>query len=209
MKKIRLGDMLLKSGVIHEFQLNSALSFQRQLGGRLGASLIRLGYLSEDTLLNFLAEQMDLSRIELDTASISADIIKLVPVDKALEFSVVPFGLKEVNGVRQLFVAMSDPTNLVAVDELKFITGYQIRPAVAAEDAVIRAIKRYYGIDMPEAKSPSASSSASQTPAKSAAASGQVTSPGKLSTEEKLKELLKILAEKKILDKKDLERFKF
>ena len=203
MSKIRLGDMLLKAGVIHEFQLNSALSFQRQLGGRLGASLIRLGYLDEDTLLNFLAEQMDLSRIDLDAASISDDIIKLIPVDKALEFSVVPFGLKEIGGVKQLFVAMSDPTNLVAVDELKFISGYQIRPAVAAEDSVIRSIKRYYGIDVPGGDAPAVAAK----PGIKAKTSADVSGFG-LTTEEKLKELVKILVEKKVLDKADLERFK-
>ncbi|PLX98513.1 MAG: hypothetical protein C0623_12630 [Desulfuromonas sp.] len=202
MKKVRLGDMLLEAGVIHEFQLNSALSFQRQLGGRLGASLIRLGYLDEDTLLNFLAEQMDLSRVDLDAASIAEDIIKLVPVNKALEYSVVPFGLKEVNGVKQLYVAMSDPTNLVAIDELKFVSGYQVRPAVASEDSVIRAIKRYYGIDVPGAKDKPA-------PVKSAAndKSAPVKSAS-MSTDDKLRELIKILVDKKVLDSKDLERFK-
>lgn len=203
MSKIRLGDMLLKAGVIHEFQLNSALSFQRQLGGRLGASLIRLGYLDEDTLLNFLAEQMDLSRIDLDSASIADDIIKLVPVDKALEFSVVPFGLKDVNGIKHLFVAMSDPTNLVAVDDLKFITGYQIRSAVSSEDSVIRAIKRYYGIDMPGVEDKPAPAAKS---AKSASAG--TAGAGSMTTDDKLKELIKILAEKKILEKGDLDRFK-
>ena len=202
MSKIRLGDMLLKAGVIHEFQLNSALSFQRQLGGRLGASLIRLGYLDEDTLLNFLAEQMDLSRIDLDSASISDDIIKLVPVDKALEFSVVPFGLKDVSGVKHLFVAMSDPTNLVAVDDLKFISGYQIRPAVSSEDSIIRAIKRYYGIDMPGVEDKPASSS------KAAKGKPAASGSGSMSTDDKLKELIKILAEKNVLEKSDLDRFK-
>ncbi len=204
MSKIRLGDMLLKAGVIHEFQLNSALSFQRQLGGRLGASLIRLGYIDEDTLLNFLAEQMDLTRIDLDSASITDDVIRLVPVDKALEFSVVPFGLKDIKGVKHLFVAMSDPTNLVAIDDLKFITGYQIRPAVASEDAVIRAIKRYYGIDMPDAEGRSAGAAAPTVKPPPAKAAGA----GSMSTDAKLKELIKILVEKKILDKDDLDRFK-
>lgn len=204
MDKVRLGDMLLKAGVIHEFQLNSALSFQRQLGGRLGASLIRLGYLDEDTLLNFLAEQMDLSRVDLDNSSIADDVVKLIPVDKALEFSVVPYGLKEVGGVKQLFVAMSDPTNLVAIDELKFVSGYQIRPGVASEDSVIRAIKRYYGIDVPGATPSAPVKKASQTASTTTRSAGS-----SLTTEEKLKELVKILVEKKIIDNKDLDRFKF
>ena len=203
MAKPRLGDMLIKAGIIHEFQLNSALSFQRQLGGRLGASLIRLGYLDEDTLLNFLAEQMDLTRIDLDSASIPDNVIKLIPVDKALEFSVVPFGLKDIKGVKQLFVAMSDPTNLVAVDELKFVSGHQIRPAVASEDSIIRAIKRYYGIDVPGADAVPVKAVKPAQPGITPSAGGST-----MTTEEKLKELIKILVEKKILDKNDLERFK-
>lgn len=202
MKKVRLGEMLLQAGVIHEFQLNSALSFQRQLGGRLGASLIRLGYLDEDTLLNFLAEQMDLSRIDLDAAKIPEDVIKLVPVGKALEFSIVPFGLKEINDVKHLFIAMSDPTNLAAIDHLKFATGYQIRAAVASEDSIIRAIKKYYNIDAPKSTVTPPSRSAEPSPSPASASNSS------MSTEEKLKVLLKILAEKKILDKQDLDRFK-
>jgi len=146
---------------------------------------------------------MDLTRIDLDSASIPDNVIKLIPVDKALEFSVVPFGLKDIKGVKQLFVAMSDPTNLVAVDELKFVSGHQIRPAVASEDSIIRAIKRYYGIDVPGA------TTAPVKAVKSAQTGITPTAGGStMSTEEKLKELIKILVEKKILDKNDLERFK-
>ena len=194
--------MLLKAGVIHEFQLNSALSFQRQLGGRLGASLIRLGYLDEDTLLSFLAEQMDLSRIDLDAAQIPDDVIRLVPVEKALEFSIIPFGFKKINDARTLFIAMSDPTSLTAIDDLKFATGYRIRASVASEDSIIRAIKKYYDIDAPKRSADSPTSTASQPPSPSA------TRKNTISTEEKFKILLKILVEKNILDKQDLDRFK-
>ena len=83
-KKLRLGEMLIKANVIHEFQLNSALSFQRQLGGRLGASLIRLGYIDEEKLLQFLAEQFSLTRVNLEAQTISPEILQLIPVDKAL-----------------------------------------------------------------------------------------------------------------------------
>ena len=196
--------MLLKAGVIHEFQLNSALSFQRQLGGRLGASLIRLGYLDENRLLDFLAEQMELKRIDLDTIVIPESVVKLIPVAKALELSIVPVGTKEVGGNKVLFVAMADPTNIAAIDELKFIAGCQVKAAVAPEDAVIRTIKKLYGIDVP---SPSGKSAAPSAEAKPTAETGGSKKGGK-STEDKLKELVKILVEKKILDRDDLERFK-
>lgn len=188
--KLRLGEMLLNAGIIHEFQLNSALSFQRQLGGRLGASLIRLGYLDEETLLKFLADQFALTRVDLDNLAIDTAIVALVPKEKALAHSMMPFGRKLIGGIEHLFVATSDPTNVVALDELTAITGMQIRPAIASEEMIIRAIKRYYD---PGGKPLPASAAASARPA----------GP---STDEKLKRLVKILLEKKILDKSDLEQ---
>jgi type IV pilus assembly protein PilB len=189
-KKLRLGEMLLKAGIIHEFQLNSALSFQRQLGGRLGASLIRLGYLDEETLLNFLADQFTLTQIDLDNLTIDPNVVALVPKAKALAHSMMPFGRKTVGGIDHLFVATSDPTNLSALDELTSITGLQIRPAIAPEEMIIRAIKRYYDPNIKVGAAPA------------------VSRPTGLSTDEKLKRLVKLLLEKKILDKHDLEQFK-
>ena len=200
-KKMRLGEMLIKAGVIHEFQLNSALSFQRQLGGRLGASLIRLGYLDEEKLLQFIAEQFSLTRVDLEAQTISPDILQLVPVDKALEFSVIPFAIKVVKGSERLFVATTDPTNIAAMDEVKFISGLQVQPAIASEDSIIAAIKRCYNIGP---KTKGAKALASVTPIRK-----QGADPAKfLSTEEKLKVLVKLLVEKKILSKEDLQRFK-
>ena len=200
-KKTRLGEMLINAGVIHEFQLNSALSFQRQLGGRLGASLIRLGYLNEETLLQFLAEQFSLSRVDLDAQTISPEILSLVPAEKALEFSLIPFAIKVVKGTEYLFVATSDPTNIPALDEMKFISGHPVHPAIASEDSIISAIKRCYDLG---ANQRMAKPSAKVTPIKQ-----KVTEKAKsLSTEEKLKVLVKILIEKKIISKEDLDRFK-
>lgn len=200
-KKLRLGEMLIKAGVIHEFQLNSALSFQRQLGGRLGASLIRLGYLNEETLLQFLAEQFSLSRIDLDSQIISPQILSLVPVEKALEFSLIPFAIKIMKGTEYLFVATSDPTNIPALDEINIVAGHPVHPAIASEDAIIAAIKRCYGIgDNRKGAKPSTKVVPIRQKSKEGAKS--------LSTEEKLKVLVKILIEKKIISKEDLERFK-
>ncbi len=200
-KKLRLGEMLIKAGVIHEFQLNSALSFQRQLGGRLGASLIRLGYLDEETLLQFIAEQFSLSRIDLDKITIPPQILQLIPVDKALEFSMIPFAVKVVKGAERLFMATSDPTNIPALDEIKFISGHQVQPAIASEDSIIAAIKRCYEIG---ANAPGAKKMAKVTPIRKKGADAVKY----LSTDEKLKVLVKLLVEKKLLSKEDLERFK-
>lgn len=200
-KKLRLGEMLIKAGVIHEFQLNSALSFQRQLGGRLGASLIRLGYLDEETLLQFIAEQFSLSRIDLDKITIPPQILQLIPVDKALEFSMIPFAVKVVKGAERLFMATSDPTNIPALDEIKFISGHQVQPAIASEDSIIAAIKRCYEIG---ANAPGAKKMAKVTPIRKKGADAVKY----LSTDEKLKVLVKLLVEKKVLSKEDLERFK-
>lgn len=200
-KKMRLGEMLINAGVIHEFQLNSALSFQRQLGGRLGASLIRLGYLDEERLLQFLAEQFSLTRVDLDAQTISPDILQLVPSAKALEHSLVPFAVKAIKGAEHLFVATADPTNVAALDEIKFITGLQVQPAIASEDAIISAIKRCYDLSAPP--EPVAA------PKKAKSIRPKETEPARtLSTDEKLKVLVKLLIEKKILSKEDLDRFK-
>lgn len=203
-KKMRLGEMLLNAGVIHEFQLNSALSFQRQLGGRLGASLIRLGYLDEEKLLQFIAEQFSLSRVDLDSKIIPPEILKLVPAAKALEYSLIPFAIKAAKGAEYLFVATSDPTNLSALDEIRTISGYHVQPAVASEEAIINAIKRCYDLG---AVKVTPASAAKVTPIRQEAAA-PVQTARTLSTEEKLKTLVKILLEKKILSKEDLERFK-
>jgi hypothetical protein len=201
-KKLRLGEMLIKAGVIHEFQLNSALSFQRQLGGRLGASLIRLGYLDEETLLQFLAEQFSLSRIDLDAQIIPPEILKLIPAKKALEFSLIPFAIKVIKGTEYLYVATSDPTNIPALDEIKFISGHPIHPSIASEDSIIAAIKRCYDLGSSLKTVSKPANKVTPIPKKAS------TSKKPLSTEEKLKVLVKLLIEKQVLSKEDLERFK-
>jgi len=144
-KNLKLGEMLMEAGIIHEYQLNSALSYQRHWGGRLGDSLIKLGYLTEDTLLNFLADQLKLTRIDLERWTISDEVLATVPADKAREYNVIPVDRKVMYGTVYLLVAMADPTNLLAIDAIQFMTGCQVRPALAAEGAVRAAIDRCYG----------------------------------------------------------------
>lgn len=143
-KNLRLGEILKQAGIIDDFQLNSALSYQRHWGGRFGESLIKLGYITEDNLQNFLARQFDLPQVELFGRKIPEDVLAYIPVSKAREFHVLPVERKEVSGTMHLVVAMTDPTNLMVTDSLQFMTGCRIKPALASVDAISVAIDRNY-----------------------------------------------------------------
>lgn len=161
-KTMRLGDMLVKAGKIDEFQLNSALSYQRHWGGQIGTSLIKLGYIGEEDLLQFLAEQLNLTRIDLARIQVAPEVLALLPMEKALEYNVIPVDRKEFNGSVYLLVAMANPTNLIVIDALQFATSCRVRPALATEEAIRSAIRRCYqkrpaGVrspDDPPAKAP-------------------------------------------------------
>ena len=147
-KNLKLGEILKQAGVIDDFQLNSALSYQRHWGGRFGESLIKLGYLTEDKLQDFLARQFDLPQIELFGRKIPKDVLAYIPPEKAREFRVLPVEQKETNGTIHLVVAMTDPTNLMVTDSLQFMTGCRIKPALATDEAITSAIEKYYGPDV-------------------------------------------------------------
>lgn len=155
-KNIKLGEMLVQAGKLNAFQLNSALSHQRNWGGRLGASLLSLGYISEPELLKFLATQLKLPRVNLVGYKISKEVLHYIPADKALELNVLPVERKDVNGTIYLLVAMCDPTNLMLMDSLQFMTGCRIKAALASEREVREAINfHYYGapppVELPQA----------------------------------------------------------
>jgi type IV pilus assembly protein PilB len=143
-KTQKLGEILKQAGIIDDFQLNSALSYQRHWGGRIGESLIRLGYISEEKLQGFLARQFELPRLELAGRSIAVDVLNYIPGAKARELNVIPVERREVSGTMQLVVAMTDPTNLTAIDSLQFLTGCRIRPALASSESISQAIERNY-----------------------------------------------------------------
>lgn len=145
-KNLKLGEILKDAGIIDDFQLNSALSYQRHWGGRFGESLIRLGYITEEKLQGFLAQQFALPRIELKGRRIPDDVLHYLPVEKAREFNVIPVERGEMSGTMHLVVAMTDPTNLTAIDTLQFVTGCRIRPALASSESIVQAIDRNYGV---------------------------------------------------------------
>jgi len=136
----RIGDLLLKEGLITREQLEKALAEQKQNGTRVGYNLIKLGYLNELDLTRMLARQFRMPAVDLSKFEVDPRITKLVPADLALKHLVLP--LKRDG--RTLTVAMADPTDLGVLDDLKFITRYDIFPVIAGEYTLRGAIDRYY-----------------------------------------------------------------
>jgi type IV pilus assembly protein PilB len=136
----RIGDLLLKEGLITREQLEKALVEQKQNGTRVGYNLIKLGYLNELDLTRMLARQFRMPAVDLSKFEVDPRITKLVPADLALKHLVLP--LKRDG--RTLTVAMADPTDLGVLDDLKFITRYDIFPVIAGEYTLRGAIDRYY-----------------------------------------------------------------
>ncbi len=138
---LRLGDLLLKAQLITQDQLTKALEEQRSLGGRLGEVLMRLGFVSEEDIIECLSHQFGVPSINLRHFEIDEAVAKLVPVDLARKYNVVPVNKTGAT----LTVAMADPTNIFAMDEITFMTGYRVEPVVASEEAIRAAIDRHFG----------------------------------------------------------------
>jgi type IV pilus assembly protein PilB len=138
---IRIGELLLKEKRITPEQLQQALTAQRQNGGKLGFNLIKLGYVKDDEITALLSKQYGVPSIALGQFEIDPAVLKLIPPDTAQKYQIVP--LSRSGGT--LTIAMTDPTNVLAMDDIKFMTGYTVEPVVASEIAVIEAIQKYYG----------------------------------------------------------------
>ncbi|GAB4291770.1 MAG: type IV-A pilus assembly ATPase PilB [Myxococcota bacterium] len=145
---MRLGELLVRENLISAQQLQRAIEAQRVEGGRLGVHLTKLGLIDEKQLTSFLAKQYRIPAIDIRKLEIEAEIIKLVPREVAERHMVVP-----VNRSGQtLILAMADPSNIFAIDDVKFITNYNIEAVVASEEAIQEAIEKYYGKVEEEAK---------------------------------------------------------
>jgi type IV pilus assembly protein PilB len=139
-----LGKLLISANLITDKQLNEALVAIRQSRGatRLGSTLVKMGYVQEEKLLQFLSQQYRVPAVDLKMYQhIDPAIIKLVPLELVKKHMVLP--LRRVGAT--VTVAMLDPTNMLALDDLKFRTNYTIEPVIAAESALIEAVKKYYG----------------------------------------------------------------
>jgi type IV pilus assembly protein PilB len=137
----KLGEILLKENLITPEQLKQALEHQKVNGGRLGNSLIKLGLLSDDEVTAVLSRQYGVPSINLSYFEVDTSVIKLIPMETAVKYQVLP--LSRVGS--SLTLAMVDPTNVFAMDDIKFMTGFNIEPVVASETAIAEAIKKQYG----------------------------------------------------------------
>jgi type IV pilus assembly protein PilB len=141
----RLGELLVRQNLISLQQLRKAQDAQTRDGGRLGYHLIKTGAIEEQKLTDFLSKQYGVPAINLKDFEIEPDVIKLVPKEVAEKHLVIPVN----RAGPALIVAMSDPSNIFAIDDLKFLSGYNIEPVVASEVAIKEALEHYYATQGP------------------------------------------------------------
>lgn len=137
---VRLGELLLREKRITPVQLQEALTHQRANGGRLGSNLVKLGFVRDDDITSVLSRQYGVPSITLGSFELDPAVVRLVPADTAIKYQVIPVS----RSTTALTLAMTDPTNVFAMDDIKFMTGLHVEPVVASESSVRDAIARYY-----------------------------------------------------------------
>jgi type IV pilus assembly protein PilB len=137
---VRIGELLLKEKLITPEQLQQALNQQKANGGKLGYNLVKMGFVKDEEITALLSKQYGVPSINLAQFEIDLAVIKLIPAETAQKYQIVPLSRAGAT----LTIAMTDPTNVFAMDDIKFMTGYNVEPVVASETAVIEAIQRYY-----------------------------------------------------------------
>src|SRR5205809_6174384 len=160
---VRIGELLLKEKRISAEQLQQALTAQKANGGKLGFNLVKLGYVKDEEITALLSKQYGVPSINLSQFEIDPAIVKLIPAETAQKYQIVPLSRAGAT----LTIAMTDPTNVFAMDDIKFMTGYNVEPVVASETAVTDAITKYYpgsAAPKPGSKTPSTSTTTPGVP---------------------------------------------
>src|SRR5580658_4976693 len=142
----RLGDLLVKEKVITQEQLEQATKLQKESHTRLASALVKLGFLSDEDVTNFLSRQYGVPAINLSYFEIDPSVVKLIPYETAKRYQILP--LSRVGA--SLTIAMVDPTNVFAMDDIKFMTGFNIEPVVASESSILEGIEKAYGTTQQE-----------------------------------------------------------
>src|SRR5205085_6125047 len=137
---VRIGELLLKEKLITPEQLQQALTQQKSNGGKLGYNLVKMGFVKDEQITALLSKQYGVPAINLASFKIDLTIIKLVPTETARKYQIIPLS----RSGSSLTIAMTDPTNVFAMDDIKFMTGYSVEPVVASEVAITDAIEKYY-----------------------------------------------------------------
>ena len=143
-KKLRLGDVLVNSGVITEEELKKGLERQKNSGRKLGETLVDEGLATEENIAKALSSQLHYDMIDLQNVSIEEDVLSLVPASVLKKYKAIPFEYSPDN-MNVLRVAMSDPMDMTAMDDINIITNLQVEPVVATMRSVMLALDRYYG----------------------------------------------------------------
>src|SRR5712671_3509085 len=144
---VRIGELLLKEKLITPEQLQSALNQQKANGGKLGYNLVKMGFVKDEQITALLSKQYGVPAISLAQFKIDPTIVKLVPTETARKYQMIPLS----RSGSTLTIAMTDPTNVFAMDDIKFMTGYTVEPVVASEVAITDAIEKYYPSGKPGA----------------------------------------------------------
>jgi type IV pilus assembly protein PilB len=138
---VRLGELLTKASLITQDQLKEALRVQKETGGKLGETLIKLGFVAEEDITECLSQQFGVPSINLQHFEIDPGVIKLISSEVARKYNILPVNKTGAT----ITIAMADPTNVFAMDDIKFMTGYNVEPVVASELGIKAAIDNYYG----------------------------------------------------------------
>jgi type IV pilus assembly protein PilB len=136
----RIGELLLREKRITPAQLQEALNRQKADGGKVGVSLVRLGFVPDEEITDLLSKQYGVPSINLSQFEIDESVIELLPSDTVHKYQVIPLSRAGAT----LTIAITDPTNVFAIDDIKFMTGYHVEPVVASETSLLDAIRRYY-----------------------------------------------------------------
>jgi type IV pilus assembly protein PilB len=138
---VKLGELLLKAKLVTNEQIDAALKLQKEEGGKFGEALVRIGAVTEADITETLSQQFGVPSIDLNNFQIDPTVIKIVPGEVARKYGVLPVNKTGAT----LTIAMGDPTNVFAMDDIKFMTGYNVEPVVASEIALRKAIDKNYG----------------------------------------------------------------
>src|ERR671935_143501 len=139
---VRIGELLLKEKRISAEQLQQALNHQKANGGKLGFNLVKMGFVKDEEITSLLSKQYGVPSINLAQFDIDPTVIKLIPSETVHKYQIIPLSRAGAT----LTIAMTDPTNVFAMDDIKFMTGYNVEPVVASETAVSDAILKYYPV---------------------------------------------------------------
>src|SRR5512134_3752049 len=138
---VKLGELLLKENLVNPQQLQEALGHQKQNGGKLGKAFVNLGFVKDEEITSLLSRQYGVPSINLDHFEVDPAIIKIIPAETSRKYQILPLSRSGAT----LTIAMSDPTNVFAMDDIKFMTGYNVEPVVASEASLRKAIDKHYG----------------------------------------------------------------